>query len=162
VIGGRGSFGEPEVPESFDELLAQLQGTIPNDALTARLRVENQGPSGPVTRQTSARQLLDQVVVGEKSFTVQVIAPRRARPAVVDGNVWKLRSTLNGGPATTTFTYGLPTDRKLMGDWDGNGTLTPAVYRNGTWFFRPSGNLRPRGLHLRPAVRHPGGRRLGR
>jgi hypothetical protein len=27
-----------------------------------------------------------------------------------------------------------------VGDWDGNGTVTMGVYRNGTWFLRNDNN----------------------
>jgi hypothetical protein len=99
VIGGPGGGpGSPPAPASFDELLAQLRGLVPNNAVTARLTVENGTPSGLVTRQTSARKLVDKVVLGDRSFPITVVAPHRARPGVVDGNVWKLRSTLSSGP----------------------------------------------------------------
>jgi hypothetical protein len=138
VVGGPGdAAGEPPPePTSFDALLAQLRGLVPNDALTAQLSVEQETPTGIIQRRTSTRKIQDQVVVGGKSFPIEVIAPRRARPGVVDGNVWKLRSTLSPGAPTTTFGWGVSTDRQLMGDWDGNGSLTPGVFRNGTWYIR--------------------------
>jgi hypothetical protein len=144
VLGGPGFDSEdPAGAASFDELLAQLRGLVPNNAVTASLHVTNFTPSGVIERRRSARQLVDKVVVGDSSFDIEVVQPRLARPGVVDGNVWKLRSSLSTGPATSTFTFGAATDRKLMGDWDGNGSLTPAVFRNGTWIVRPSGAFAP-------------------
>ena len=35
------------------------------------------------------------------------------------------------------FDYGNPTgDLAVTGDWDGNGSTTPGVVRNGTWYLR--------------------------
>ena len=36
------------------------------------------------------------------------------------------------------FVYGNPGDTPIIGDWDGNGTVTPGVVRNGTWYLRNS------------------------
>ncbi len=48
---------------------------------------------------------------------------------------WLTRSTLDGGPADDDFNYGIGGDIPIMGDWDGNGTITCGVVRN------ESGNL---------------------
>jgi hypothetical protein len=143
VFGGseRGEFGDggQTSPSSFDELLSQLRGLVTNDSVNATLRVGLDTPTGFREKTTATHAVVDKVVAGQTFIPITVVEPRRARPGVVDGAVWKLRSTLTSGPATTTFTFGLlSTDRKLMGDWDGNGTLTPAVFRNGTWFVRNS------------------------
>ncbi|HET6919601.1 MAG TPA: SpoIVB peptidase S55 domain-containing protein [Jiangellaceae bacterium] len=135
IVGGPGDVF-PEEPASFDELLAQLRGVPPNDSVNATLRVERETSAGVATYTRTARKIVDKVVAGFESFPIEVVAPRRARPGVVDGNTWKLRSSLSSGPPTTTFAYGRSTDLQLMGDWDGNGTLTPAVFRDGTWYVR--------------------------
>lgn len=62
-----------------------------------------------------------------------------SRPAVVRGNTWFLRSTLNGGPADTTFDYGNTGDAHLMCDWDGDGSRSPGVARGG-WFYLRNSN----------------------
>jgi hypothetical protein len=143
VFGGAEGFGfgdgDQTGPSSFDELLSQLRGLVTNDSVNATLQVGLETPTGFKEKTTKTHALVDKVVVGQTFIPITVVEPRRARPGVVDGPVWKLRSTLTSGPPTTTFTFGqLSTDRKLMGDWDGNGTLTPAVFRNGTWFIRNS------------------------
>jgi hypothetical protein len=145
VFGGgeQAEFGDGDGggtgPSSFDELLSQLRGLVTNDSVNANLQVGLDTPTGFKEKTTKTHALVDKVVVGQTFIPITVVEPRRARPGVVDGPVWKLRSTLTSGPATTTFTFGLQsTDRKLMGDWDGNGSLTPAVFRNGTWFVRNS------------------------
>jgi peptidoglycan/xylan/chitin deacetylase (PgdA/CDA1 family) len=62
--------------------------------------------------------------------------PAPARPGVVRSTTWMLRTSLSGGVPESQFTFGLPGDRKLMGDWNGDGTATPGVFRDGTWFLR--------------------------
>ena len=147
VVGGSGGFfdgfffgdgdGGSE-PTNFGELLAQLNDTAPNNSVNATVSVENDTPTGFIQRETHGRVVVDQVVQGEEFFPIRVVQPHRARPGVVAGNVWKLRSSLSAGPATKTFTFGASGDRKLMGDWDGNGSLTPAVFSDGTWTIRPN------------------------
>jgi hypothetical protein len=36
------------------------------------------------------------------------------------------------------LTYGLPGDKPVTGDWDGNGTSTISIYRNGGFYLRNS------------------------
>ena len=62
--------------------------------------------------------------------------PGGARPGVVGSSTWLLRNTLSAGPSDMRFTFGLPGDRKVMGDWNGDGIRTPGVFRNGTWYLR--------------------------
>jgi hypothetical protein len=144
VVGGSGEFffgdgdGDGDQPATFDELLADLNDTAPNNSVNATLSVDKETSTGFIHRETHGRAVVDQVVQGEKFFEIQVVQPHRARPGVVAGNVWKLRSSLSAGPATRTFTFGAGSDRKLMGDWDGNGSLSPAVFAGGTWRIRPN------------------------
>ncbi len=42
--------------------------------------------------------------------------------------------------APHTISFGLPGDQPVMGDWNGNGTKTPGIYRNGTWVLDLNGN----------------------
>jgi hypothetical protein len=72
VTGGRGA-SLPQVPASFDDLLAQLEGQAPNNAVTATLNAAA-GPMPP-TSAASARELVDQVVLGERLIPVEVVAP---------------------------------------------------------------------------------------
>ena len=58
------------------------------------------------------------------------------KPALVYGNVVFERSGLCSGGADRILTYGDPGDVVLLCDWDGNGTRTPGVFRNGVWFLR--------------------------
>jgi hypothetical protein len=61
---------------------------------------------------------------------------RRAKPAVWRAGTWFLRNSLTSGPAELSFTFGNPSDKPIMCDWDGNGTRTPGVFRDGTWYLR--------------------------
>jgi peptidoglycan/xylan/chitin deacetylase (PgdA/CDA1 family) len=62
--------------------------------------------------------------------------PSGAKAGVVRGRTWLLRDSLSGGPAQVSFDFGLAGDRKVMGDWNGDGTRTPGVFRDGTWYLR--------------------------
>jgi hypothetical protein len=70
----------------------------------------------------------------------QAAPPAASKPAVYrrQSNTWFLRNTPTTGIADTSFVYGLPSDRQLMGDWDGDGVKTPGVYRSGKFFLRNS------------------------
>ena len=46
--------------------------------------------------------------------------------------VWHLRNTAG---VETTFFYGNPVDLPVPGDWNGNGTATPGLYRQSDGFF---------------------------
>jgi RHS repeat-associated protein len=51
---------------------------------------------------------------------------------------WYLKNTNATGPADIQINYGLTTDYPVMGDWDGNGTTTLGIYRNGSFYLRNS------------------------
>jgi hypothetical protein len=58
-----------------------------------------------------------------------------AKPGVFRSGAWYLRQSLTTGGAQTSFGYGNPGDVPLMCDWDGDGTKTPAIYRNGVFYL---------------------------
>ena len=47
-----------------------------------------------------------------------------------------LKNTNTTGFADVGLNYGLGGDYPVVGDWDGNGTITIGVYRNGSFFLR--------------------------
>lgn len=51
-----------------------------------------------------------------------------------DNGMWRVE----GEPAAVSF--GLPGDQPVMGDWNGDGTKTPGIFRNGTWVLDVTGN----------------------
>jgi hypothetical protein len=61
-----------------------------------------------------------------------------AKPSIARGFTRYLRQTRSSGVADFTYTYGVATDIPVMGDWDGNGTETPGVYRDGRYYLRNS------------------------
>jgi hypothetical protein len=71
------------------------------------------------------------------SFLWEPVSPG-SKPSLARGNVRYLRQTRTTGPADFGFVYGDRTDTPLMGDWDGNGTKTPGVFRAGSWYLRNS------------------------
>ena len=47
-----------------------------------------------------------------------------------------LKHSHSSGFADVGLNYGIPGDYPVVGDWDGNGTVTIGVYRNGQFFLR--------------------------
>lgn len=61
-------------------------------------------------------------------------------PAVVSGGVWYIRTTNTSGAPDLTFSYGLPTDIPVCGNWTGraDGMQTVGIVRDGMWHLRNS------------------------
>jgi peptidoglycan/xylan/chitin deacetylase (PgdA/CDA1 family) len=78
--------------------------------------------------------LVGPIVVARAPAAVAVEPP--SSPVVVRGSDWYVRDTLTSGTADHTFTYGLPGDVQLLGDWDGDGDATPGVVRGSSWYLR--------------------------
>jgi hypothetical protein len=56
---------------------------------------------------------------------------------------WYLDSNGNDwwdGSADTTHSFGLPTDKPVSGDWNGDGTTNIGVFRSGAWYIDSNGN----------------------
>ena len=51
---------------------------------------------------------------------------------------WFLRNTPSSGSADIHFTFGSPLDLPIVGDWDGDGIVTPGVVRGNTFYLRNS------------------------
>src|SRR6266540_1576705 len=47
-----------------------------------------------------------------------------------------LKNQNTTGVADIQINYGIPNDYPIVGDWDGNGTVTIGVYRNGVFYLR--------------------------
>jgi Tol biopolymer transport system component len=52
-----------------------------------------------------------------------------------------LKNSNDTGIADLALNYGLPGDYPVVGDWDGNGTVTIGVYRNGYFYLKNSNTL---------------------
>ena len=52
-----------------------------------------------------------------------------------------LKNTHTSGFADIAINYGLPGDYPVVGDWDGNGTVTIGIYRHGTFYLRNSNSI---------------------
>jgi N-acetyl-anhydromuramyl-L-alanine amidase AmpD len=64
------------------------------------------------------------------------------KPAEFDPNTaaWYLRNSNTTGGVDNSFYFGAAGDIPVMGDWDGNGSITPGVFRPSTavWYLRNS------------------------
>jgi hypothetical protein len=49
---------------------------------------------------------------------------------------WYLKNSTTGGAADLVFPYGDPADQAVKGDWDGNGTDTVGIYRDGVFYLK--------------------------
>ncbi len=52
-----------------------------------------------------------------------------------------LKNTHETGFADYALNYGLPGDYPVVGDWDGNGTITIGIYRDGHFYLRNSNTI---------------------
>ncbi len=52
-----------------------------------------------------------------------------------------LKNQNDTGFADMALNYGLPGDYPVVGDWDGNGTVTIGIYRSGSFYLRNSNTL---------------------
>lgn len=113
--------------------------------------VSNAGASSP---HLHYEQLSDGVVV-QAEFNRQVV------PDVADGTSYSIQASTNcpGAPAWalislsngsatgatpfTEFRFGDPGDRAVRGDWDGDGTETVGVFRQGSWYLNNSNDNSP-------------------
>ncbi len=53
-----------------------------------------------------------------------------ALPAVFDEGTWTLKTGLDAGDPTTTFSYGTAGEVPVAGDWNSDGSRTPGTVRN--------------------------------
>lgn len=51
---------------------------------------------------------------------------------------WYIKNTNASGSAYKVFPYGDPSDKAVVGDWDGDGIDTVGIFRNGTFYLRNS------------------------
>jgi hypothetical protein len=136
-----GNCQPPAEGSSFDDLLAAWSQAPTGDSVTATLVAMTETAEGEEPEEvllSSATATAPMTVTGSDAAAATIVPPRGPRPAVVSGDRWALRTSLSGGQPWRTFTFGVATDIPVMGDWDGNGTATPGVFRNGTWYLRSS------------------------
>jgi hypothetical protein len=54
---------------------------------------------------------------------------------------WNLRNSNTSGAPDISTNYGMPGDYPVVGDWDGDGTDTIGIYRNGVFYLSNSNTL---------------------
>lgn len=57
-----------------------------------------------------------------------------ATPGIVRGNKWYLNNGFDG-VGDIVFSYGSPSDKVVVGDWDGDGIDTPGIVRGNVWYL---------------------------
>jgi hypothetical protein len=58
--------------------------------------------------------------------------------AFTTGVKWSVRNSNSSGSPQVAFWFGLPGETRVSGDWDGNGTSTPGVYKASTGVWKLS------------------------
>lgn len=102
---------------------------------TVTLAISANPLDGPTDRRIGAVSVAGQTIVitqrpGRRRTTIGVQRPSNSK--------FYLRYSPTTGFAEKEFIYGTGNDIALSGDWDGNGTDSVGVYRNGTFFLRNS------------------------
>ncbi|MBI1765134.1 MAG: SBBP repeat-containing protein [Acidobacteria bacterium] len=54
---------------------------------------------------------------------------------VTGAAAFNLRNSLTAGPADISAFFGVPTDKPIVGDWNGDGIKTIGLFRDGTFFL---------------------------
>jgi hypothetical protein len=110
--------------------------SIPTAAATASLRDHNNVESTVVASNGV-------VTVSASIHPLFVILPRGGNPTTTgvfrpsNGAIF-LKNTNATGFADILLTYGIPADKPIAGDWDGDGIEAAGVFRNGVFFLRNS------------------------
>jgi hypothetical protein len=80
---------------------------------------------------------------GDKSITANFVRSGANTAGVFrpTNGLLYLKNKNDTGFADMALNYGLPGDYPVVGDWDGNGTVTIGIYRNGTFYLRNSNTL---------------------
>ncbi len=65
--------------------------------------------------------------------------------AFTTGVKWSVRNSNSAGNPDASFWFGIPGEKRVVGDWDGNGTQTPGVFNpsTGVWKLRNNNTTGP-------------------
>ena len=55
-------------------------------------------------------------------------------PGTVQGNFWRINNGFDSIPEND-FVYGSASDKKIVGDWNGDGRFTPGIVRGNRWYL---------------------------
>ncbi|MEX2555036.1 MAG: S8 family serine peptidase [Actinomycetota bacterium] len=98
--------------------------------------------TGTIPSHTDPSGLHPEPVVCALGCTLPIEA---STPGVIRGNVWYLNNGFDATGNVPTFAYGSPSDRVVVGDWDGDGVESPGVVRGNVWYlnddFDATGNV---------------------
>ncbi|MGH2727454.1 MAG: S8 family serine peptidase, partial [Actinomycetota bacterium] len=86
---------------------------------------------GTTPSHTDPSGLYDEPVLRVADWSIDIDA---YTPGVVRGNNWYLNNQFLG-PADHSIAFGSASDRKIVGDWDGDGIDTLGVVRGNVWYL---------------------------
>ena len=81
---------------------------------------------------------LDDIVYEFEALPVRADTTGVFRPG---NGLLYLKNSNTSGFADIAINYGIPGDSPVVGDWDGNGTVTIGIYRNGHFYLRNSNTI---------------------
>lgn len=132
------SMASPHVAAVAARYLQTHPGTSPAGVLTALLEVgepkdvnvDNECSGVSSHNDPSGEHPEPVVRVAEWELPIEATTP-----GVVRGNVWFLNNALDATGDVPAFAYGNPSDRLVVGDWDGDGIDSPGVVRGNVWYL---------------------------
>ena len=132
------SMAAPHVAGAAARYLQTHPSALPSEILNAlRTNAEpenvdfNDECPGAVASHTDPSNLHPEPVVRVVDWEIDIEV---ATPGIVRSNRWFLNNGFDAN-ADVVFNYGSPTDKVVVGDWDGDGDDTPGIVRGNTWFL---------------------------
>ncbi|MFQ3589312.1 MAG: IPT/TIG domain-containing protein, partial [Chloracidobacterium sp.] len=119
---------EEAVTVTFGDLLASFSIVSPTQ-ITATVPVG--ATTGPISVTTPAG-----TATSSASFTVIPRVPPQTIGVFRPNSTFLLRQSNTPGPPDIAVPLGEPGDRPVVGDWDGDGKSTVALFRNGQFLIR--------------------------
>lgn len=138
--GGSNDATVAKITPTFPDTIGTFRPSANPRALDFFLR--NSNTAGPSNLSVDFGQLGDQPLSGDWNGDgvddVGVYRPATAQFLLRQPTRLPIGTIIE---VTLTINFGLPGDKAVVGDWDGNGTDTPGVLRNGQFFLTNGPNI---------------------
>jgi uncharacterized repeat protein (TIGR02543 family) len=117
---------------SYGEIV-QLQATADHDWLFVNWTGDVTGATNPISVTMNGDKTITANFTRSGADTTGVFRP--------SNGLLYLKNKNDTGFADMALNYGLPGDYPVVGDWDGNGTVTIGIYRIGYFYLKNSNTL---------------------
>jgi NOL1/NOP2/fmu family ribosome biogenesis protein len=118
----------PDRAAYSDGEVVELKATDNHDWLFVNWTGDVTGGTNPISITMNSNKTVTATFIRRGPDTVGVFRPLN--------NTMYLKNKNETGFGDFAIGYGLPGDYPVVGDWDGNGTTTIGVYRNGYFYLR--------------------------